>query len=294
MNKLLQMLGLAVALATVSGCELYFGGHGESGSGGTWNYCGSDGYYQCQGDNCTWVSPSCPAGGSGGSNSCTSSADCAAGCYCENGTCAEGGFCTQDSDCGPGYHCNTDRSSCEPNPPVTGCNFDSECPSGQFCDPSHHCTETCICTTDAQAVAHGYGWCDETRMTCLPGQDPAGTCAGDAATTCTTARPTCPSGEVPTLLDGCFTGQCRATAQCDLPAVCSHINDEPNCLGRADCSGLYTGIGCHKPDGSACHAGDTNCTCQSFVFASCANKTTARQVIEYQGVQYDISQLMLQ
>jgi len=280
MNKLVQSLGLMVALATTSmlaGCELYFGSHDHNGGGSTWNYCGSDGYYTCHGDSCTWVSPTCPAPGSGGSGyECTSSTDCAAGCYCSSGTCEEGGFCATDQDCGPGYHCNTDRSSCEPNdgsgsgtPTCTG---DATCPTGQICGPNGTCVATCTCTSDSGAVSQGYGYCDESRGTCENGSDPSGTCAGTPPQACTTAAPQCASGEVP-LLDattGCFTGTCEAYGSCGANPVCEHINDETNCLSRNDCDAAYTGHGCHKPDGTACHSGDTNCTCTSYTFASCA------------------------
>ena len=147
-------LGLLVAVTTtvLSGCALYFGNdHDED----TWTYCGSDGYYTCDGENCQWVSSTCPDQGSGGGGQsgggfeCTDSTDCAAGCYCANGVCEEAGFCTQDSDCGTGYECNEDRSSCEPT--------------------------TCTCYNDSGAVAQGYSYCDELTGTCKNGDDPAGT-----------------------------------------------------------------------------------------------------------------------
>jgi hypothetical protein len=282
MNKLLQTFGLMVALATTSmlaGCELYFGSHDHKGGGGTWNYCGTDGYYQCHGDSCTWVSPTCPAPGSGSGYECTSSTDCAAGCYCASGSCQEGGFCATDSDCGPGYHCNTDRSSCEPNGGSgsgsnNSCSSDASCPEGQTCQ-DNSCTATCVCDTDASAVKQGFGYCDESRQTCMPGSDPSGTCAGTPPATCTTAEPQCKSGEVP-LMDpttGCFNGLCQAYGNCGDAPVCEHIDDEYNCLSRTtDCSASYTGLNCHKADGSACHSGDTGCTCQSFEFAKCTTK----------------------
>ena len=31
-----------------------------------WNYCGSDGYYECKTTSCIWRGPTCPAGGSSG------------------------------------------------------------------------------------------------------------------------------------------------------------------------------------------------------------------------------------
>src|SRR5690348_1131067 len=56
---------VACATSLLAGCELYFG-DGHDGDGGEWNYCGSDGYYTCEGDNCSWQGPNCPAGtGSG-------------------------------------------------------------------------------------------------------------------------------------------------------------------------------------------------------------------------------------
>jgi hypothetical protein len=243
MKKLFHTLTLLM-LSTLAGCELYFGGHGGSGGGDSWNYCGSDGYYSCQGDNCTWVSPTCPgagqgSGGSGSGYECTSNTDCAAGCYCANGTCTEGGFCTADADCGPGYHCDTQRSSCEPNPP--GCTKDSDCnqAGGQFCDvPTGTCTQ--------------------------------GSCAG--AITCNLAKPTCPVGSSPLIYNGCYTGGCLATDQCSAAPVCENINEENFCLARsADCNSVYVGLNCtNTQTGQSCHDGDANCVCQSFQFDHCS------------------------
>jgi hypothetical protein len=252
MKKLLNSLSLLVAvgfLSTLAGCDLYFHDHGNDND--TWNYCGSDGFYQCQGDNCEWVSNTCPDGqgsgsstGSGSNGSgyeCSSNAQCAAGCYCTaGGTCEEGGFCATDADCGSGYHCDTERSSCEPNPP--GCTADS-CTGGQVCDS-------------------GTGQCT------------SGSCAVDTTITCATAAPVCPAGQVPSEFEGCFTGACQDTAACATPASCNFINDEDNCLARAtDCSASYTGLNCTNTGGTACHSGDAGCTCTDFQFAKCENRT---------------------
>jgi hypothetical protein len=251
MTKLFHSLTLLIAttaLGTLAGCELYFGGHGDGG--GTWTYCGSDGYYQCDGDNCTWVSPTCPDQGSGsgiGSGSgydCSSNTDCAAGCYCsDNSTCEEGGFCTADADCGTGFHCNTDRSSCEPNPP--GCTQDSDCnqAGGQFCDvPTGTCTQ--------------------------------GSCAGDI--TCNIAKPTCPTGSTPLIYDGCYTGACFVTSQCSDAPVCENVNSEDDCLARsADCTAIYVGHNCtNTQTGTSCHSGDANCVCETFDFDRCSTALT--------------------
>jgi hypothetical protein len=294
MKKLVNCLGLLVALTalgTLAGCELYFG----PDHGGSWSYCGSDGQYSCQGNDCHWTSPTCTDPGSGGGgqgmggsgsngtgSECSSNAQCAAGCYCSSGTCTEGGFCTQNSDCGPGYFCDTNRSSCEP-----GCTSNADCASGSICDTAtSQCTASCTCTTDADATAQGYGWCN--NGTCDVGTDPNGSCIGDI--TCSQAQPTCPSGQVPTQSNGCWTGNCEAYAACDAAPKCTLINDESDCLGRTDCGATYTGLNCTKSDGSQCQAGDTGCTCQQFVFATCQTKTGMRQVFtNSNGQQVDAS-----
>jgi len=254
MNKLLTSFSLLVtagALSTLTGCELYFGDHGNNNND-QWTYCGSDGLYQCQGDSCEWVSSTCSTTGSGtgsggqGSGSgyeCSSNTDCAAGCYCSGGTCTEGGFCSTDADCGNGYHCDTQRSSCEPNPQGY-CNADSDCnqAGGQFCDTGNH-----VCTQ--------------------------GSCAG--AITCTTAKPTCPTGSSPLIFNGCYTGACFETDMCSAAPVCENINDETDCLNRtADCTASYTGLDCTTSDGTACSQNSQGCTCHGgFVYASCVTKT---------------------
>jgi hypothetical protein len=248
MKKLLNALPLLMLLA---GCELYFGG-GNNGGNDSWNYCGSDGYYQCDSNNnCTLVSATCPpgstgdSGGSGGpvgSNGyeCGSNGDCAAGCYCTaSNVCEEGGFCTSDSDCGSGYFCDTTRSSCEPNPTNPTCTANTDCTGAeQICDPT---TNTCATAS----------------------------CAG--AVTCNEGAPTCPSGSAPLIYNGCYTGTCQAIASCDAPPSCADINDETDCLSRAnDCSAIYTGLDCTDSGGAACTSGDAGCTCASFQFDHCA------------------------
>jgi hypothetical protein len=233
MKKLL----IALPFLMLAGCELYFGG--DSSNSGSWNYCGSDGYYQCdQNNNCQLVSNTCPpgsegggggqVGGSGGNGyECGSNADCAAGCYCTaQNVCEEGGFCTSDSDCGSGYFCDTTRSSCEPNPvQTTSCSSNTDC-------------------TGAEQ------YCDTTSGTCQ-----TGSCAG--AITCNSAIP---------------TGTCQVTAQCDAPPVCADINDETDCLNRAnDCSPVYSGTDCTNSSGQACVSGETGCTCANYAFSSCTS-----------------------
>ncbi len=280
----LHSIGFVIAIAATSalaGCDLYFGNQGDSGGGDRWNYCGSDGYYSCHGDNCEWVSSTCPAdGGSTGvptGGECTMNTDCAAGCFCQNGTCEEGGFCTMDSDCGPGYSCDTARNSCEPNPTTT-CTANTDCTAGTDCE-NGTCTPTCICTTDAQAVAAGYDYCDETRTTCEKGSDPLGNCAGTL--TCQTTPPLCGEHQVPGIFAGCFTGECRDISTCEANPSCSAITHEDDCLSRStDCTSVYTGNNCTTSTGAACVAGDVGCTCQSFSFDKCEDHALSNKVFD--------------
>jgi hypothetical protein len=281
MTKLFTSLRVAtlaaISVGTLAGCEMYFGEESES-----WDYCGADGYYSCEGDNCTWVSSTCPDGTQTGLP-CADDNECAAGCYCDEaaGVCVEGGFCTQDSDCGEGLECDEERSSCE-EPETPTCDGNEDCAAGSTCQDGH-CVATCVCESDQEAQQNGFDFCDEARETCMTGVDPAGSCAGEI--TCNTNPPVCPEGEVPSSLDGCWTGSCRAIAQCDVTPDCNRLQQENECLARAttvpeqpppDCSAVYTGINCTKPDGSACQAGDSGCTCADFRFNSCTTRTSAK------------------
>jgi len=258
MNKLLSSVGLAITFATVSllaGCQLYFGDHANNNSGPSGGSNGGPAGYQCNGD-----------------------AQCAAGCFCASGVCTEGGFCGTNKDCGAGFHCDTTRSSCIPDPQ---CSADAPCPQGSVCDPATNaCVVTCTCTSDAEAVRQGFAWCDETVKTCMTGTDPAGTCVGTIATTCTTAQPACPDGQVALRKDGCFTGACRAITACEAAPACSALTHQDDCAGRtADCASVFTGHSCH---GTTCGVSNVDCTCDSYTFSACEAKTatgTATRII---------------
>lgn len=258
MMKLLTPL--ALALTTLTGCELYFGGDGDNGDD-RWTYCAADGYYDCYGDDCTWVGPNCP---SEPGYECDSDADCAAGCYCgTDGTCEEAGFCATEEDCPDGFHCDVNRSSCVPD----ACTTSADCDAGEYCDGNGGCVASCTCDNDAQAQAAGFGYCDEARKTCEP---PAagGTCGGES--TCNIIAPTCPAGEVPLILDGCYTGSCSAIATCDVTPTCEALQHEADCLGRTDdCAPDYTGINCTSSTGTPCSTPGANCTCESYTYRSC-------------------------
>jgi hypothetical protein len=126
-------------------------------------------------------------------------------------------------------------------------------------NPGPRCTfVSAVCTSNPRPGE------SEQQIACN-GRPPS--CAGTIA--CTTAPPACPSGQVPGIAASCYTGTCVAVAACDTPPPCTAINDEADCAARADCTSIYDGIDCMNPMGTACHAGDTDCTCADFVFASC-------------------------
>lgn len=270
MTKLLTSLGLALAAAiTMTGCELYFG-H-DDGPGGR------------------------PGGGGGGGGwTCVADADCAAGCFCAkddsaaSGVCEEAGFCSEDADCPDGYTCD-DRSSCVPDP-VTTCETEADCAAGSICTDGL-CEPSCVCSSDAEAQAAGWGYCDEARNTCMPPLA-GGSCGGEL--TCTNNPPSCAPGEVPVILDGCYQGECSSIALCDVTPTCEARQHESDCLGVAGCGAVYNGINCTNADGTACQAGDAGCTCESFSFDECRSQTTDRTVVDSLGRHVDLGSTFAQ
>ena len=255
MNKLLSTVGVAIAVATISllaGCQLYFGSSGSSGGGGGGGGGGGSGGSIGSG------SDGMPPGAQ-----CSMNTQCAAGCFCANGVCTEGGFCAGDKDCGTGFHCDTARSSCIPN---AGCTADAQCKQGSACDTkSGACNTTCLCTNDADAVKAGFGWCDEARSTCMAGTDPAGMCLG--VVSCTAQAPTCADNQVPLVKDGCFTGKCRAIAECEGAPACPALQHQDDCDARTtDCTSVFLGHNCR---GTTCGTTNTDCVCDSYTFAAC-------------------------
>jgi len=275
MTKLFTHTRFALALATVfslAGCELYFGGDNHD-DGDHWTYCANDGYYTCQGNNCEWAGPRCP---DDPNYTCTTNADCAAGCYCANGVCEEAGFCGPNTKCPDGFHCDEGRASCVPD----SCTTSADCNAGEYCDPATmSCTASCTCTTDAEAQAQGWGFCDETRGTCEP-PVADGSCGGTV--TCNQIMTVCPEGQVPLIKDGCWTTTCRNIGMCDVTPACGDIEHESDCLGRAaDCTSVYTGLNCTNSSGQACQSGSTGCTCQSFQFATCRDRTAGAPAMSF-------------
>lgn len=82
---------------------------------------------------------------------CESDADCAAGCYCLNGTCEETSVCTQDSECPAGQTCDETRNTCEPitgtcySEPGPNCPAAPACPSGELAEVGANGCYTGLC-----------------------------------------------------------------------------------------------------------------------------------------------------
>lgn len=97
---------------------------------------------------------------------------------------------------------------------------------------------------------------------CAPEVTPLDPGSCDPSTVaCDGNPPACPTGTVPGVANGCWSGYCIPVAECpDLP--CDQLTTESACLGRTDCAPTYTGTDC------TCDAHGV-CTCQTETFASC-------------------------
>ncbi len=209
-----------------------------------------------------------------GSNAaCTSDASCPTGSYCaeSSGICIGSWTCDDDSasadqNCGMGFECDA-RDTCVP----VSCEDDTMCQEGCYCnEAAGECIETATC--DAGGNCAGDLVCDTTRNTCVPADEIGPTCQGEVS--CDTTAPTCPSGSTAIIENGCYTGTCMLKADCPdgAPFACSDLDaDEAACSTNASCGAVYRGVNCTSPDGSTCTSGSNNCSCESFIYDSCAD-----------------------
>lgn len=217
--------------------------------------------------------------------------DCGPGYHCEeqcygggggDGDAPEPSFCEAfcvpdepteclDAMCEPGTHCETVcYEECDPSGVCTAwCT--SQCvpdvPNGCElidCAPGYHCEEVCPdCPPDGSDCG---GTCSAT---CVPdGTMNPGECTGDVF--CDALPPTCPSGTVPGILDGCWTGFCIPESacgpddpgQCYLPVACDMA--PPSCP-----AGTTPGVG-----DNACYTGYCIPEWACGTSASCESLTT--------------------
>jgi Cys-rich repeat protein len=267
MKKLLACMGLMLALSA-TGCTLYFGDDGDDSN--YYSYCDATGCWTCDSNTGACWSD-------GGGTGCSTDYDCAAGCYCDqgSGTCVETGFCSADdpaSQCPDGYTCD-DRGSCVPSD-QNYC-WNTGCPDGEYCDQwSGACTPSTTCGTDADCGA-GW-WCNAgtcNPLGCTDDTQCAAGCYCDPSTGgcietgyCSTDAD-CPSGET------CDEARSTCVPSDDPPPpppppACDTLTDEASCLARSDCHEILGGVNC-TPQCSI-DPTDPACSCESYYFAACA------------------------
>jgi hypothetical protein len=166
-----------------------------------------------------------------------------------------GGECISTDQCAAGCYCDVS--------PETG---EGVCVETGFCDSAIDCTDGFIC---------------DARGTCVPDQALPPSCAADDE---------CTQGSVCEVSDD-GVGQCVETGVCqedtdcltgldcdkdrgtcvsqDPTPECDDFTTEVECLAAGSCSATYRGLDCTSPDGSSCTSGQTNCTCQQFIFDEC-------------------------
>lgn len=126
---------------------------------------------------------------------CRADSDCARGEVCQSGLCvfAPQPQCTSDADCASGQVCQS--GSCVTTTPPPQCRADSDCASGELCQSGVCVATTPQCTSSNQCPL---GW-SCTRNQCVPGSTPA-QCEGQQG-------------------DGTYSGQVSSVASCAaLPA----------------------------------------------------------------------------
>jgi hypothetical protein len=226
--------------------------------------CYGDGdYYDCYDD------PQC-----NGDPVCYDNDDCTGGYSCDtfSNRCEWQGWCVDDVDCGDGFICDY-RDTCvpgerDPDP----CTSDEQCNVGEVCEESTgDCYDTGTCTTDEECEVLGDDvYCNTERTTCEPCPDEGcpvdpGFC--DGPVTCEDDPPACELDFSPGILDGCYTGECIADAECT--SYCGTFDNEVDCDAAEECESTYNGVNCTDPNGGPCTDPATECTCESFVFDEC-------------------------
>ncbi len=161
--------------------------------------------------------------------------------------------CITDDECGEHGHCSTSDGDCLPNPHCP----DGSCPAvcyGKCVSDGDVCSNvSCSAGSHCEAQCHADGTCDPvcapdqnlcTSIDCGPGFECVETCQGE--------DPNNP---------GC--GICDAS--CMPVGTCESLTTEPACVGRADCTAVYTGEDC------TCYSNGT-CDCEVLTYARCEAK----------------------
>lgn len=194
-----------------------------------------------------------------GPSACSTNSACASG-YCNllTGRCAQSPTCTSTASCPSGQYCETSRGACVP-----GCSSNADCTtvaSGLVCDTAaRQCVPGGGCSTDAQCAATPAtpvclgGTCQPTSnrcqfdyqctgsgQSCVDGQCIAGCTAANASTACAAgqvctnnrcAYPTTGGdcGGACTSAQLCVSGTCLATCNADAQCVSGQFCDGGVC-----------------------------------------------------------------
>ena len=212
---------------------------------------------------------SCVPGNGGGEEECTEDSQCEAGSFCDesSGDCVPSGDCTADDQCPDGQTCDEERETCVP----AACDENSDCPTGSYCDlSSGECVGSTVCGENGECPPDTT--CDEETNTCVPNQPPPATCQGEV--TCDELPPECAEGTNPGIVDGCYTGECIADADCPdgAPIFCEDHTDEATCEADERCEVFLRGINCTDPtpdDGTVCSDPTDDCMCKDYRFDEC-------------------------
>jgi hypothetical protein len=213
---------------------------------------------------------SCVPAEPGGGDECNADGDCDPGSFCDesSGDCVSSGDCTADDQCPDGQTCDEERQTCIPAP----CDENSDCPTGSYCDvTSGECVGSSVCGEDGSCPDGST--CDTDTNTCVPDQPAPPTCQG--AVTCDEAAPVCEQGTNPAVVNGCYTGECIADADCPdgAPTECRDHADAASCEADTACEAIWRGINCTDPtpnDDTTCDDPSDDCECADFRFLECA------------------------
>ena len=81
-----------------------------------------------------------------------------------------------------------------------------------------------------------------------------------APVVCTAQPPLCPPTATPAVVNGCWSGYCLPTSECETVA-CEDLPTEQACIARPDCSPVYRGM--------SCTCSPSGCVCQVLTYDRC-------------------------
>ena len=263
-----MMKGLAAVCFLLAGCDLYFGGDDVQCEGRPKAEPTSPPAYEVR-DPETGV---CTYGGGGGGGWCE---DECGPCYYDEpepyrdwGACYGECYGLDDYSCikQPGcYAAYIEDPAADGRAEYWGCwNVAPSGPVRGACtglgayECSRHDDCVAVYTGRSDATNTAYEGTKFNRCLFEYANDTPGEC--DGPVTCDKAAPACPTGSVPGIDGGCYTGFCIPLSQCP-QATCESLVSESTCIARPDCTPIYSG--------SDCTCDMTGCHCQVLTYERC-------------------------